>query len=214
MTAIGLCLTVAVVCSSVSASASVSVSVSVPVAVETATRNTLCWHVPWARLSASGYSDQFVQMTDLYPTLSEVAGLPTVPACKGDPDPTVNCTHGRSYASAFGVGNSPPRQYAIHQWPYNQYATTAIPHTANPTIGKGTMAYGIRTAQFRYIVNMKFDIRSGTPDWSSTISKQLYDMQHDTHETTNLAVQAESNVTVLQTMAALHLKLREALDEG
>ena len=76
------------------------------------------------------------------------------------------------------------------------------------------MAYGIRTAQFRYIVNMKFDIRSGTPDWSSTISKQLYDMQHDTHETTNLAVRAESNVTVLQTMAALHLKLREALDEG
>ena len=76
------------------------------------------------------------------------------------------------------------------------------------------MAYGIRTAQFRYIVNMKFDIRSGTPDWNNTISKQLYDMQHDTHETTNLVVQVGSNVTVLQTMAALHLKFREAPDEG
>eukprot|EP01050_Picozoa_sp_SAG11_P017316 SAG11_NODE_2483_length_3304_cov_1.781903_3_plen_208_part_00 len=184
------------------------------VAVETATRNTLCWHVPWAKLPPSGYTNRFVEMLDLYPTLSELAGLPAVPPCKGDPDPSFNCTHGRSYASAFGVGNSPARQSAIHQWPYNEYATTAVPHTANPTVGKGTMAYGIRTAKFRYIVNMKFDTSLGIPDWSDVVSEQLYNMELDSHETTNLAVQAASNATVLQTMAELQSNLRAALSEG
>ena len=53
------------------------------------------------------------------PTLIELAGLPTVPKCKGDPAADVHCLHGTSYASAFGVGTAQPRAAALHQWPYS-----------------------------------------------------------------------------------------------
>ena len=51
-------------------------------------------------------------------TLVELAGLPTVPSCNGmDPEPSTHCLHGQSYASAFGVGSAPKRDFAIMQWP-------------------------------------------------------------------------------------------------
>jgi hypothetical protein len=150
--------------------------------------------------------------TNADPTLVELAGLKPVPSCTGDPDPSVHCLHGRSYASAFGVGSTPAREFAIHQWPYADYAQPkAQPHTANPTIGAGTMAYGIRTARYRYIVNTHYDSTRYQPEWGrGNVSKQLYDYQADQHETINLA----ANASYRGTMDALHTQLRSALDEG
>ena len=34
-----------------------------------------------------------------------------------DPEPSTHCLHGQSYASAFGVGSAPKRDFAIMQWP-------------------------------------------------------------------------------------------------
>jgi hypothetical protein len=59
------------------------------------------------------------------PTLIELASIPTLPPCKGDQLPSVNCVQGLSYASAFGVGAEPPRTEVIHQWPYSIYLADA-----------------------------------------------------------------------------------------
>ena len=79
----------------------------------------------------------------------ELAGLPTVPKCEGNPEPSVHCLMGTSYASAFGVGSEPPRTFITHQWPYSMYASPVVPHTDDPVRGAGTMAYGIRTDRYR-----------------------------------------------------------------
>ena len=76
------------------------------------------------------------------PTLVELAGLPAVPKCKGDPAANVHCLHGTSYASAFGVGTAQPRAAALHQWPYSVYkadSPTADPWRgpSNPNCAQG-----------------------------------------------------------------------------
>jgi hypothetical protein len=111
----------------------------------------------------------------VYPTLVELAGLPTVPSCNGmDPGPSTHCLHGRSYASAFGTGTAAARDFAVMQWPYSDYANPAAPATRTPLLAKGTMAYAIRNREYRYIVNMKYDAGNYVPIWSEQVSQQLY----------------------------------------
>jgi len=86
---------------------------------ETAARNTLLWRVPGLAYEP-GFTTRIVEMLDLFPTLVELAGLPSLPACVGDPGPEVDCVEGVSYASAFGVGAAAAREFAIHQWPCEQ----------------------------------------------------------------------------------------------
>ena len=56
----------------------------------------MMWHVPGSMYT--GHTNRLVEMVDLYPTLVELAGLPTVPVCKGDPDPS------GKYTSNLSVG--------------------------------------------------------------------------------------------------------------
>ena len=107
----------------------------------------MMWHVPNSMYT--GHTSRLVEMLDLCmwhrtlfhshtrhrlrllvaddkhgvlladPTLVELAGLPPVPKCNGDPEPSVHCLMGTSYASAFGVGTEQPRSAVVHQWPYS-----------------------------------------------------------------------------------------------
>ena len=183
------------------------------------------WRVPWATgTTSSGHTDQIVEMLDVYPTLVELAGLPQVASCNGmDPDPSTHCLHGRSYASAFGVGSSPKRDFAIMQWPYADYANPAAPATRTPQLAQGTMAYAIRNRDYRYIVNMKYDAKKYVPIWTEQVSQQLYTCDLDStnpaslicDETVNLAQPPGGpSASVKATMATLHAQLKAALHEG
>ena len=102
---------------------------------ETAARNVMLWKVPKSMIGsgaghnsplALGRSTRIVEMVDLYPTLIELAGLPSLPQCARDQGPEDgHCLEGISYASAFGVGTGVPRDSAVHQWPYGTYLADA-----------------------------------------------------------------------------------------
>ena len=86
-----------------------------------------------------------------------------------DPEPSTHCLHGQSYASAFGVGSAPKRDFAIMQWPCEHrlqntcshpclslrvltdgdYASPKPPATKTPLVGRGTMAYALRNRRWR-----------------------------------------------------------------
>lgn len=83
----------------------------------------------------TGYTTRLVEMVDLYPTLVELAKLPPVPKCDGDPEPSVHCLQGTSYASVFGTGTAPPRTAVTHQWPYSTYLGDAKGLLSNSTPG-------------------------------------------------------------------------------
>ena len=100
---------------------------------ETGARNSLLWRVPGGMYT--GFTSRLVEMVDLYPTLVELAKLPPVPKCVGDPEANVHCLQGTSYASAFGVGTAAPRTAVTHQWPYSTYLGDAKGLLSNSTPG-------------------------------------------------------------------------------
>eukprot|EP01051_Picozoa_sp_SAG22_P002872 SAG22_NODE_133_length_18379_cov_34.571937_5_plen_220_part_00 len=81
------------------------------------------WRVPGSMYT--GFTNRLVEMVDLMPTLIEIAGIEPLPQCGGDAPPSINCVQGQSYASAFGIGNSPVRTEVVHQWPYSIYLADA-----------------------------------------------------------------------------------------
>ena len=90
---------------------------------ETATRNTLMWHVPGQVPASQGRNERLVEMVDFFPTTVDLLGLPPLDPCEGvDQPPTVQCTQGTSYADEFLPGlvqtNSTPKTHAFSQWAY------------------------------------------------------------------------------------------------
>lgn len=76
------------------------------------------------------------EMVDLYPTLVELAGLPTVPKCTGDPDPSVHCM--------MGVSVSFPASLFLFQ--YNTILNSGFmnksqPVTSTAIVGYSTLAH-------------------------------------------------------------------------
>ena len=82
-----------------------------------------------------GINKRIVESIDIFPTLIELASLPTLPQCEGiDQPPTTACLQGESYASEFVTGPStaavaalgsgggtPPKTYAFSQWPFPKW---------------------------------------------------------------------------------------------
>ena len=51
-----------------------------------------------------------------------------------DPEPSTHCLHGQSYASAFGVGSAPKRDFAIMQWPCELTPTVSNKMCSTPCL--------------------------------------------------------------------------------
>jgi arylsulfatase A-like enzyme len=92
---------------------------------ESGVRNAMLWRIPGQRLASQGLNTRIVESIDIFPTILELTGTPSLPKCHGiDQPPTTLCLQGESYASEFIVGStppSPPKQYAFSQWPYPKW---------------------------------------------------------------------------------------------
>eukprot|EP01045_Picozoa_sp_COSAG04_P019664 COSAG04_NODE_1934_length_5182_cov_25.084349_5_plen_119_part_00 len=96
----------------------------------------------------------------------ELAGLPTVPSCNGmDPEPSTHCLHGQSYASAFGVGSAPKRDFAIMQWPCeltpSQNVLTSLPNPSMCSQTETTRARSRRRRRRRWSAGGRWPTRCG-----------------------------------------------------
>lgn len=184
---------------------------------ESATRSTLLWRVPGQSLASRGRNQRFVEMLDLWPTLTELAGLPALPACDGiDAPPTKACLQGESYAAEFAVTSSSPagpapKQHVFSQWPappsdnHNQTTTNVL-----------QMGYTVRSADgYRYTEYVPYNPYTHLGDWTDAkgmLDPELYDYNHDNWETTNVAanplyarqVQALKSVLRNQYVRATH----------
>jgi arylsulfatase A-like enzyme len=147
---------------------------------EGATRSPLIIHVPRAK-HPGAQTDALVEFVDLYPSLSELAGLP-VPAG----------LEGTSFAPLFEDPKRPWKTAAFSQYwrrGYKVYRTVPLAIPNPPGYDRypetDTMGYSMRTDRYRYTVWHPVQ----EPD--RLLATELYDYQVDPQESANLAARPE-----------------------
>lgn len=149
-------------------------------------------------VSLEGITDQGIQTTaltefvDLFPSLVELAGLPSIPLCPPVSFSITLCTEGSSFVPLIA---NPKRQWkrgAFSQFP-RMYMT-----------GDVAMGYSMRTHQYRYTEWVIYDAATYTPT-SEIIGRELYDHGADPDENVNVV----ENEAYEKIVADLHSMLLE-----
>ncbi len=140
---------------------------------------------------ASAYrTDAMVELVDLFPTLSELAGLTVPPTCKaGESTIQTLCTEGLSATPLIYNLTS----HNITRWKYatySQYPRPSIHPQKNSDQPKLAdiryMGYSMRTKHYRFTEWVGYDPVTFTADWRNVVAGELYNHVTDPREDHNL----------------------------
>ena len=156
---------------------------------------------PHLRAMPSSFLTTTVEAVSLFPTLVDLAQLPALPRCPPPSDPESDkvklCADGLSLAPLL-LHPSGQRLSAEHE----ALANGSVP-ALSQWAGGHAMGYTLRTARFRYTewVNHTAAL---TPAWTSLVARELYDHEHDPHETVNVAGHPAQATIVASLSRQLH----------
>jgi arylsulfatase A-like enzyme len=151
--------------------------------VENDTNAPLLLSVPGMK-NAGAHSDALVEFVDIYPTLSELAGLPLP-----------NHLEGVSFKPLLGDPKRAWKRAAFSQYPRNPG-------------GRHLMGYSVRTDRYRFTVWVDRN------DHSKIDAKELYDHQTDPQENTNIAKDPANAALVERLLEQWRKGWQGALPEG
>lgn len=108
--------------------------------------------------------NSIVELIDVFPTLVDVAGLPSLQKCENLRDydeESETCTEGKSlHGEMKTLIESAHEQVAFSQFPRPGPTPTKSPDSDQPKLREiKIMGYSIRTKQFRYTAWIKFNNR-------------------------------------------------------
>ncbi len=138
---------------------------------EQATKAPLLFSVP--KVTHGTIYTQPTEFVDIFPTLCDLAGLPTP-------------THldGKSLVPAMKDNKVKIKDYAISQYPRGG---------SNKEQGNSIMGYSLRTERYRYTEWMGSYFTTAKPfDEKQIVATELYDLVNDPNETVNIAVKPEA----------------------
>ena len=165
-----------------------------------ATSVPLVIHEPLLANRPSVQVDGMVELVDIAPTISEMAGVAIPRQCPPGAPPDGFCTEGTSLVALLGELKEPAgwKSAAFSQF-----------HRKKRTI----MGYSVTTKRWRYTEWVNFNKDNATTDWTLTtvdtggkLPLELYDHTSDPYETRNLAFDAQ--------YARAVAKLRRLLRKG
>ncbi len=158
---------------------------------ELATQVPLMIHIPG--LTDRGMvRHQLVELVDLFPTLAEAAGLPSLTPCPRTSRAVSLCTEGESLMPLIRSSTTVGKSAVFSQILRDQF---------NPNV----MGYSIRTHRFRYtewLRHAKHVPYQDLPHWDKTLARELYDLKVDPDQNCNYGEKEEysQHINHLHTM--------------
>lgn len=143
---------------------------------EIATHAPLILHVPGQK-QVGGKVKNLAEFVDVYPTLSEAAGLPIPSGLAG-----------KSLVASTNDVSAPTKPFAISQYPRGGGAGAGSGALA---AGRRIMGYTMRTDKYRYT------------EWEKN-GAELYDHEKDPNEMVNIAAKSENHKIVANLSKQLH----------
>ncbi|XP_071504143.1 iduronate 2-sulfatase-like [Diadema antillarum] len=146
--------------------------------------------------------DAFVELVDIFPSVSELAGLTIPPICPPNSFDVDFCAEGVSFAPLImedyiadrWTTNDSRSLQKIKRWKnatFSQYPRpsvhpgklTDVPHLANITI----MGYSMRTIEYHYTEWIGFSNTTFEGDWNDVKARELYVNELDPEQNNNVA---------------------------
>ena len=144
-------------------------------------------------------TEHLTEFVDLFPTLVDAAGLPTMPLCPENSSTVEICREGSSLLPLIKNTESPWKTAAFSQYPRR------LPH-------EKVMGYTMRTDKFRYTEWAKFKYEPVyKPDWDTLFGVELYDHTKDPEENHNVVSQPAYFEVKQKLSKLLHAGWRYAL---
>ena len=119
---------------------------------------------------------ELVEAVDLFPTLVDLAGLPSIPTCVTSDE--ITCSEGRSMLPLFYDQTNATKQYAFSQARHGDHMGYKGPATHDVCMG-----YTVRNDRYRYTMWLKHD---EVKHHREITAEELYDYEEDKHETRNV----------------------------
>ena len=182
-------------------------------------------HVPFL-LHIPGMTDKgmrskkFVELVDIFPSLTELAGIKEQPLCPEDNHKLLACVEGTSVVPLLKNPDMKWKKAAFSQFPRPQDGMYRIPgHSPFSTgeHGENVMGYTIRVDGYRFTDWYRFDQEAGKPKWNEVWNTELYNHTNAVaffnDENENLASKAEMQSTVKELRKILRDGWRKATPE-
>ena len=163
-------------------------------------------------------TDALVELVDIFPSLTELAGIDVPPMCTDNSAKSIACVEGSSVAPLLKNPTMEWKKASFSQYPRPQAGLKQIPGKppfAPDEHGENVMGYTMRVDKYRFTEWYKFDRDTSKPDFEAKWGTELYD--HSTpstffnDENVNLANKPEMRETVEKLRKMLQAGWRNAL---
>jgi arylsulfatase A-like enzyme len=184
---------------------------------EDATRVPFIIHVPGVT-DKGMHSNALVELIDIFPTITEAAGIDKPPLCSEKSPTSIACVEGYSLMPLLTDPNREWKKGAFSQYPRPDDGFTQIPGKPpfdSKEHGESVMGYTIRVDKYRFTEWYKFDRTTSTPNFNDVWGSELYDhSQPNTFfndENVNMANDPDMAETVNELRKMLQAGWRAAL---
>ena len=148
---------------------------------------------------SSGFvSSVLAELVDIFPTLSDLAGLSVPPVCPVDTFHTDFCAEGVSLVPVIHNVTATSNDVLIKRWKNASFSQYPRP-TFYPSHKTNTpelsmikfMGYSMHTKKYRYVEWLPFNNKNFIVDWSNPVARELYSYQDDPLEMKNVVNASE-----------------------
>ena len=183
---------------------------------EDGTRVPFMIHVPGVT-DKGVITKSFVELIDIFPSLTDLAGIDVPPMCTENSPKSIACVEGSSVAPLLKDPDWEWKKAAFSQFPRPYSGLNKIPgHTAfKYDHYENVMGYSIRVHDYRFTEWYSFDRSKSKPDFNKVWGTELYDHSSSSYlfnnENRNVASKSEMKSTVKELRKALQAGWRHAL---